>query len=147
MPDLPTIYSGVRGSKTMFDGDEYDSDTEASFAEQLKTWGCTFERQQWFRDNGLRYKLDFAAHSPIAPGTVYVEIKPRREDMPGWLFDNRAEVDEILDKMKTIHGSVPGAPLAVIFWNDGDKYPRLFFLHLGYRWRLINTDQGSRVPW
>ena len=149
MADLPTIYDGARGSRTMFNGDEYDSNTEASFAEWLNAPGrdCTFERQQWFRDNGIRYKLDFAAHSPIVPGTVYVEIKPRRPDMPGWLFDNREQVDEILDKMKTIHGSVPGAPLAVVFWNDGDDYPRLFFLHLGYRWRLINNDQGSRVPW
>jgi hypothetical protein len=149
MPDLPTIYDGARGSRTMFDGDEYDSNTEASFAEWLKApgRGCTFERQQWFRDNGIRYKLDFAGHSPIVPGTVYVEIKPRRDDMPEWLFDHRAEVDEILAKMETIWGSVPHAPLAVVFWNDGDKYPRLFFLHRGYRWRLINEDQGSRLPW
>jgi hypothetical protein len=122
------------------------SSTEASFARWLESTGDTWKYEEKFSGDGGVYKVDFRARSPLINGTVYIETKPYRDDMPAWLYKNRDQVNGWLDKMLIIRESLPDVPLALIPWDDGMDRPKQWFLNLG-RWRLIDDVAGARTPW
>jgi len=145
--DLPSVYGGIRAKPVTHEGVEMDSGTEAAFARWVKHYGNTWRYHRRFSGVDGVYELDFEAICPI--GTVYTEIKPRTDEMPGWLYENREQVDGWLRKLERVRESIPDASLALVFWSGlwepadpNLRIPPLFFLNRGQRWRLI---RGGKV--
>ena len=149
MPDdgYPSVYSGVRATPVIHKGTELKSTTQMHLTRWLEAQGDSCKCEVKYSGDGGIYRVDIIATPAGTTEHAFVECKPYRDDMPGWLFDNRSKVDEWLDKMLIIRESEPNATLMLVPWNPDFDRPRQWFLNRGYRWRLIDEIAGSRVPW
>jgi hypothetical protein len=122
--------------------------TQGTLTRWLETQGDACRCEVRYSGDGGVYQVDAIATPRGMTQSLFVECKPYRDDMPGWLFDNRDDVNGWLDKMQIIRESVPGASLALVPWNADFNRPRQWFLNRdGHRWRLIDETTGARVPW